>query len=227
MKKKRVVFLVAAAIAAIGSITLILGMRDKTAYVEKVSEQEVQDAFRLLSDSLDFGTVRYQEYIAVQEAVYGLEDMISAPSGKETEEGYEDAVVSLDYEETACYTINVKKSGVYSLGLDYHTGGTNLSDYRVAVTINGKSYFEEMSMVTLPLLWTDATKNFPVDRYGDETVPEQIRVDDWQYQDLYNTSYYTADPLYFYLESGKNEICIQNVSADGLVVGKLYIKAIE
>lgn len=226
-KKKRVVFLVVAAIVVICFIAVILGMRDKTAYVEKVSEQETKDAFNLLNDSLDFGTVRYQEYIAVQEKVYGLEDITSEPAGENKENGYDYAVVNLNYGDTAYYTINVKEPGVYSLGLDYHTGGTNLSDYRVAVTINGESYFEEMSMITLPLLWRDATKEFPVDRYGDETVPEQIRMDDWQYQDLYNTSYYTAKPLYFYLESGVNEISIQNVSADGLTLGRLYVNGME
>ncbi len=226
-KKKRVVFLVVAAIAVIAIVALILGMKDDATYVEEVSEQEVEEAFELLSDSLSFETVRYQEYIAGQEIVYGLEDAIGEPSNSEKEDGYDYAVVNLDYEETASYTVNVKESGVYSLGLDYHTGGSNLSDYRIALTINGESYFEEMSMITLPLLWHDATKVFPVDRYGDETAPEQMRVDDWQYRDLYNTSYYTAKPLYFYLESGSNEIAIQNVSADGLTLGQLYVNAVE
>ena len=65
-------------------------------------------------------------------------------------------------------------------------------DYRMDVTINGESYFEEMSMITLPLLWEDGTKEFPVDRYGDETAPAQLRYEGWQYRDLYNTSYYQS-----------------------------------
>ncbi len=226
-RKKRVVFLGIAAILVIVLVAVVLIMRKDAAYVEEVSDQEVKAAFELLNDSLNFETVRYQEYIAEQEIVYGLEDTDSEPSDGESEDGYDFAAAQLDYEDTASYVVNVKESGVYSLGLDYHTGGTNLSDYRIEVTINGESYFEEMSMITLPLLWRDATKDFPVDRYGDETAPEQVRIDEWQYRDLYNTSYYTAQPLCFYLESGKNEISIQNVSADGLTLGKLYVNAIE
>ncbi len=226
-KKKRVVFLAIALVVVIAIVAVILGMQDKAAYVEGVSQQEVEDAFDLLSDSLSFETVRYQEYIAEQEIVYGLEDAVSEPAAGQKEEGYDFAVVTLDYQKTASYTVNVKESGVYSLGLDYRTGGTNLSDYRIALAINGESYFDEMSMVALPLMWHDATKDFPVDRYGDETAPEQVRVDDWQYRDLYNTSYYTAKPLYFYLEAGTNEITVQNVSADGLTLGQLYVNAIE
>lgn len=226
-RRKRVVFLIVIGIAVIALLAVILGLRDKSAYVEEVSQQEVAEAFELLNNSLSFDTVRYQEYLAGQEIVYGLEDTISIVSDGDKEEEYDYAVANLDYKETASYTVNVKASGMYSLGLDYHTGGTNLSDYRVAVTVNGQQFFEEMSMITLPLLWRDETKDFPLDRYGDETAPAQVRIDEWQYRDLYNTSYYTARPLYFYLESGENEINIQNVSADGLTLGRLYVNAIE
>ena len=224
-KKKRVVFLVIIVIAVVAVLAVIWGLRKTSAYVEEVPEQEVREAFELLNSSLGFNTVRYQEYIAGAEMIYGLTGTEGAPSDGEQEAGYDYDVAKIDYQEAATYKVNVEKSGMYSLGLDYHTGGTNLSDYRVALTINGESYFEEMSMITLPLLWRDATKDFPLDRYGDETAPEQVRIDDWQYRDLYNTSYYTAKPLYFYLESGVNEIRIQNVSADGLTLGQLYVNA--
>lgn len=226
-KKKRVVFLIVIIVAVIALLALILGLRDKTAYVDEISEEEAREAFALLNDSLTFETVRYQEYIAGWEKEYGLEDTTGEPAGGESEEGYDYAVANLDYQESAGYTVNVKKSGLYSLALDYHTGGTNLSDYRLELTVNGESYFEEMSMIALPLLWRDETKDFPTDRYGDETAPGQVRIDDWQYRDLYNTSYYTAEPLYFHLESGENVIEIKNVSADGLTLGKLYVNAIE
>ncbi len=226
-RKKRVVFPIVIMVAVIALLTVAVGLREKTAYVEEVSGEEVSEAFDLLNHSLTFQTVRYQEYIAGWEKVYGLEDTAADPVDGESEEGYDYAVAGIDYEESAGFIVNVKESGLYSLGLDYHTGGTNLSDYRLEVTINGESYFEEMSMITLPLLWKDETKDFPVDRYGDETAPEQVRIDDWQYRDLYNTSYYTAEPLYFHLESGENVIDIRNVSADGLTLGRLYVNAIK
>ncbi|MCR5753421.1 MAG: extracellular solute-binding protein [Acetatifactor sp.] len=224
-KYKRVVFPIIIVIAAVGIIAAALGLREKTTYVEEVSKEEVEEAFELLSDSLSFATVRYQEYIAGHELTYGLNNTTSMPTDSHKETGYDGDVVELDYEEEASYIVNVEKSGMYSLGFDYRTSGSNLSDYRVALTVNGESYFEEMSMITLPLLWRDETKDFPLDRYGDQTAPGQVRVDDWQYRDLYNTSYYTAKPLYFYLESGENEIRVVNESADGLVLGQMYVNA--
>lgn len=225
-RKKRVVFLTAIVIAAIALFIIILKpFSAKSTYAEEVSREEVEKAFALLNSSLDFEVVRYQEYIAGQEMIYGLKNTESIPDNGSKESGYDEDVVLLDYQDAATYIVNIEKSGMYSLGFDYHTGGTNLSDYRVAVTINGESYFEEMSMITLPLLWQDDTKEFPLDRYGDQTAPGQVRIDEWQYRDLYNTSYYTAKPLYFYLESGENVIHVENTSADGLTLGRLYINA--
>ena len=70
-RKKRYIFPVMAAIVAIVVLVVIFGMQEKPAYVEEVSAQKKQDAFELLSDSLDFGTTRYQEYLANQRPSMG------------------------------------------------------------------------------------------------------------------------------------------------------------
>ena len=225
-KRKRIIFIIIIIVIAAAALLAIgLGLGEKQTYAEAVSEKEVADAFLLLNNSLSFETVRYQDYIAGQEIRYDLEDKVCEPEDGEKEADYDKSVRQLDYKQTAKYTVNVDKPGMYSLGLDYHTGGSNLSDYRIGLTINGESYFEEMSMIILPLLWTDETKDFPLDRYGDETAPAQLRNDEWQYRDLYNTSYYTAEPLFFYLEQGENLIEVENISADGLTIGQLYVNA--
>ena len=183
---------------------------------KSVSAKEAEEASKLLYSSLSFETVRYQDYLTQYSIQSDLPSMVVRTDEQEKK---------LDYLDVATYEVDVDKEGLYVFSVDYHTGGSNLSDYRVGLTINGRQLFEEMSMITLPLLWEDETKDFPVDRYGDETAPTQVRIDQWQKRSLYNTSYYTAAPLYFFLEAGKNEIQIQNLSADGLVLGALYIDA--
>lgn len=216
MKNKwKVILLGVTATVILIALGIVFGLQEKKEETIWVSDEERDAAFELLNQSLNFPATRYHEYLENLEFVYGLGDVKAEPS--------EGEFVAIDYNTTATYEINIENTGVYSLGLDYSTGGTNLSDYRVAITVDGRSFYDEMSMVTLPLLWKDETKLFPVDRYGDETVPEQIRIDGFRYRDLYNTSYYTAEPLYVYLEKGIHEICVQNVSADGLVLGTLYV----
>ncbi len=226
-KRKRVIFIVAgiAALAAAGGTLWGLAGSGPAASVEAVSRDEVDEARGLLQDSLKFQTVRYQDYIAGRKLRYDLEGGVWEPEAGEKETGYDGTVRALDYLDSAEYVVEAKREGLYSLGLDYRTGGSNLSDYRMDVTVNGERYFEEMSMITLPLLWEDGTKEFPLDRYGDETAPAQLRYEGWQYRDLYNTSYYQSDPLYFWLEQGENRIRVQNASADGLTLGRLYVNA--
>lgn len=221
-KKKKGIVLGIAAAGLLIILLIVFGLRKEEKEYSTVSEKERDAAFALLSDSLNFPKTRYQEYLKKLEFVYGLGEYEAQPENGVKDAAYESAV-TLDYQDTATYYITVEKAGVYSFGVEYLTGGTNLSDYRLSMTVNGESYYEEMAMISLPLWWQDETKEFPVDRYGDETVPEQVRVDEWRYQDFYNTSYYTADPLYFYLESGVNKICLENVSADGLKLGTLYV----
>lgn len=222
---KRGISIIMIIVAAAALLAIVSGLGKEQTYAGAVSETEVEEAFSLLSNSLSFETVRYQEYIAGQTMQYDLKDTEADPQDAEIRADYENKGKQLDYKQTAEYTVKVEKAGVYSLGLDYLTGGSNLSDYRIGVTINGERYFEEMGMITLPLFWEDETKDFPLDRYGDETAPTQLRIDEWQHRDLYNTAYYTAEPLYFYLEQGENRIQIENISADGLTVGTLSVKA--
>lgn len=221
-------FLMAAGIAAAAAAGGILwGLADggPAARAEAVAPDEVREAWELLQDSLKFQTVRYQDYIAGRQLEYGLESRVWEPEAGEKEQGYEGTAKGLDYLDWVEYMVETDREGLYSLGLDYRTGGNNLSDYRMNITVNDERYFEEMSMITLPLSWEDGTKEFPLDRYGDETAPAQIRYEGWQYADLYDTSYYRSEPLYFWLKQGENRIRVKNASADGLTLGRLYINA--
>ncbi len=223
MKKKlRAIVLLSVVILAAALATAIAVIGNRESETILVTEQEKNAAFDLLNESLNFPISRYQDYLAGLDFVYGLKNETADVVTGEDAEGYGKAI-RLDYDELATYLIEIDEAGVYSLGIDYCTSGTNLSDYKVSLRINGVSFFDEMDMVVLPLLWTDTTKDFPKDRYGDETAPEPRRIDGWRYRDVYNSAYYTSEPLFFYLEKGRNEICIRNVSADGLMLGRLYV----
>ena len=226
-KGKRVILAAGGILAAAAAGYILWGLSGGSTLpsAEEVSREEAGEAYELLQDSLKFQTVRYQDYIAGQEIRYDLKSGSWEPEEGEKETGYDGTVKAVDYQDWAEYTVEVEQEGLYSLGLDYHTGGSNLSDYRIRVTVNGESLFEEMSMITLPLLWEDGTKTFPVDRYGDETAPEQLRCEEWQYRELYDSSHYRSEALYFRLHTGENRIRVENASADGLVLGRLYVNA--
>ena len=82
-KRKRVIYAAAgiAALAAAGGILWGLAGSSPAANVEAVSWEEIREAYLLLQDSLKFQTVRYQDYIAGQNLVYGQKGGVWEPEG--------------------------------------------------------------------------------------------------------------------------------------------------
>lgn len=116
---------------------------------------------------------------------------------------YEGNAVVLDYEQTAEYRVNVDKTGVYYLAVDYLSAGNSYLDYTVDVALNGEAQYQEWKTVELSLYWQDAVEEYLVDRYGDEIAPTQERLNQWSHTYLYNNTYSSTHPLYMTLEEGK------------------------
>lgn len=217
MNVKKIITAVAV-VAAVGVGAYLLWGRTKTEYVEKVSEDKVKAAYELLSGSLTSPDFTYTDYLNYLEDDFGQGEASALPNG-----GLESAV--LNYRETATYKIEVEKSGLYYLAVDYASAGDSYLDYTVALEVNGKSQYQEQKTVELPLVWKDSVEEYQLDRYGDEIAPTQLRVDGWRNTFLYNNTYSTVHPLYVTLEKGKNLITLTNMSNDGLRLGQLVAMA--
>lgn len=219
---KSIVLFCIVAVAVIASV-FIFGK--KAEYVAKADENEVAAAVSLLNDSLRTKTVTYADFIAVNAEDLGQGSIPAQPEAGTEEANYDGLTNVLDYKDTVNYTVNVDKPGLYNLVLDYKPMGNSLADFIVDLKINDTQAFEEMKNIGLPLYWSDATKEFPKDRYGDEIAPKQVKKEDWTSLYLYNSSYNTSDPLKFYFNAGKNVISIRNVSGNGLGLGNLRLEA--
>jgi hypothetical protein len=209
--------------AAISASVFIFGKDTK--YVSEVDEKKVETAYNLLNNYLITKTVNYNDFLANKTVDFGNENGSAQPNTGTTTEGYDDLAVTLDYNKYTEYTVNVEKPGLYNLILDYKPLGKTLIDFNVSIAINGAQQYDEMGNIILPLFWKDQTKNFPTDRYGDETAPYQERKDGWTSLYLYNSTYSTAKPLMFQLEAGENIIRVTNVSGSELGLGKLEVAA--
>lgn len=250
--KKRVitVCLILAAAVAIG---LFLFTRNNAEYVEKPDEAEVASAFELLSKSVGSG-VMYCDWLDANgisenglsdlygegeyfcEPVYvsnvndektGSDNEDHAGEGNNTTTGNAAGSGSetvIDYGESAAYHVNVKKAGLYTMKLKYRPAGKTMSDFSVSMQVNGKQDYHEMKIIALPQLWSDETKAYLKDSYGDEMAPKQIRYDEEQERYLYSGTYSSDEPLMFRLEEGNNEILFTNVAANGLALGTMTVE---
>ncbi len=84
------------------------------------------------------------------------------------------------------------------------------------VSINGVIQFRESATVDVAIRWRDESKNFTLDSYGDESLPNQVADNSFRWLDFYNNTYSTSRPLGYMLSEGKNVITITNVSSDSI-----------
>lgn len=214
MSKKKAVIILLVAVIVIGVCCLLLN-RDNAEYVDAAKEEDVRWAYELLSGSLNSAEVMYCDYLEYAQEKNGTGDY-TANAGETT---------SIDYKESLTYTVMAETDGWYYLSLEYKPMGSTLSDFAVDVKVNGEQAYYEMKTIALPLYWQDETKVFPMDGYGDESAPKQLRIDEWTKVYLYNNTYSSVTPLLFPLKKGENQITVTNISSDGLGLGALTISA--
>lgn len=228
--RKTIITAAAAAVCA-GGVYLIFNM-NHAEYVEDVSPEELKQAYELLAGSLVSSDYMYTDYLQYLNVGFGEGSYSLCPEqgeAKNFEAGqdlpsYEGSAVVLDYQQTAEYRVNVDKTGVYYLAVDYLSAGNSYLDYTVDVALNGEAQYQEWKTVELSLYWKDSVTEYLVDRYGDEIAPTQERLNQWNHTYLYNNTYSSTHPLYMTLEAGENVITLTNRSNDGLALGTLYVE---
>jgi ABC-type glycerol-3-phosphate transport system substrate-binding protein len=225
MKRRTIVSIVLLGIVAVAVIASVFIFRKNAEYVSEIGENKVKAAYDLLNNSLTTKAETYTDFLTEQAEDFGQGDTVAEPKAGLITKGYDGLAVTLDYNDSTEYKVVTTEPGLYYLVLDYKPMGNTLADFNIDVKINGTRSFDEMESIALPLFWSDETKKFPTDRYGDETAPYQVRKDEWTSLYLYNSTYSTTEPLLFYFEAGENVIKITNISGNGLGVGNIKVEA--
>ena len=135
------------------------------------------------------------------------------------------ACVNLADTTNAIYKVNVPKAGMYNIEFDYVVLAGVLNNLTLSIKINDETPFEEAKTIDVPLFWKDDSKQFSLDTYGDESLPTQLRVVEWRPLELFDNTYMTSEPLYFYLEEGENTIEVINVQGGDLQIKDMRVLA--
>ena len=218
--KKRIAIIIILCVSITLAAVLLL-QKKEAEYVEAVSEESVWDAYTLLTEAIAGSETMYTDFLKQNTLPDGTGSGLAMPETGEAYSDYDGLATVLDYNDTTTYRLTVETEGLYYLKLDYAPASDTMSDFGIDITINGEQPYYEMKTIALPLFWSDETKDFPRDGYGDETAPKQIRQNDWVTINLYNSTYSSSLPLLFHLKQGSNAITVKNVAADGLLLGSL------
>ncbi|MGM0865684.1 MAG: extracellular solute-binding protein [Bacillota bacterium] len=140
--------------------------------------------------------------------------------------GYGDRVVYWDNDETVSLKVEVDKAGLYEIGFDYFPLGDLLMPIEGAIKVNGEYPYFESRRIVFPVNWENETKKFRTDRHGNEIIPNQQPIKEWNHIKAADTNHYYSRPLKFYLEEGENTLSLTNLRGE-MLLGKVSITSPE
>jgi ABC-type glycerol-3-phosphate transport system substrate-binding protein len=179
--------------------------------------EEREAAFTLLRASLDGRRPSYAEFLKARAGAAGSvrvkgEFSLTGIPAAEGDPGV------LSPGESGVYTFSVPQGGLYCFRAEALIPDRSFSDITLSALINGEYPYREAAHIRLPVFWRDQTKDFPLDTYGDETVPVQEVEEGWHTLDFYDNTAVSQLPLLFYLDPGENQVELINPSSRPVVI---------
>ncbi|MBR5109353.1 MAG: extracellular solute-binding protein [Clostridia bacterium] len=123
------------------------------------------------------------------------------------------------------WKVNVEKTGMYNIRLDYLTTQARGVDIERELYINGELPFSGARSLCFTRLWTDAA---PVrqDNQGNDIRPTQTEVFDWQQVRCKDDMGYVIEPYQFYFEAGENTLSLKAVN-EPMMIRSLELTPVE
>lgn len=116
-------------------------------------------------------------------------------------------------------SFDVPEDGLYLIVLHYMIDSDKVLTSRM-------SMFWDNNELTVPLLalWTDETKDYPTDRYGNEVVPRQVMVKQFHSEYVRDYGSLSAAPYVFEFEKGRQNIKLRNESQSVILNSVILLK---
>lgn len=119
------------------------------------------------------------------------------------------------------WTIQVPTTARYIIKLTYIGEEQNVRDSSICLSIDGEVPFDEANDIVLTRIWKDGSE-IKQDSMGNDTIPDQVQVMEWNTMALQDFAIFTNDPLVFWLSAGEHTITVRNWSSE-----KLHIERAE
>jgi ABC-type glycerol-3-phosphate transport system substrate-binding protein len=219
--------------ALLGALLLLLLLPNTIIHAEgnevlkKSPEQLMEPHYRLIlneweKNNID-STAQFERAISPDSFENIDEDQL-LPDSKSN--GYGDRVVYWDNDETVNLQVEVDQGGLYEIGFDYYPLGDLLMPIEGAIKVNGEYPYFESRRIVFPVNWENESKKFRTDRHGNEIIPKQQPIEEWNHIKAADTNHYYSRPLKFYLDEGKNTISLTNLRGE-MLLGEVSVTSTE
>ena len=214
-------------------VVIVLFTNDYNNYQPEgeLSSTVINGAYHELSTSLTNERYTYIDYIndlpSNLQYAEADEELILTNGDALYDDDIDSLALTLDLGDEASYTIDLEEEGLYRFVLATKVAAATLNNLTLSIKINGQYLYDDHRAIDIPLSWMDESKDFQVDRYGDQVLPNQVIDQDWRWVPLYNNTYVSVFPLLFTLNEGVNLIEIENTTSTPLMVSDLQLIAPE
>ena len=123
------------------------------------------------------------------------------------------------------WKVNVEKTGMYNIMLDYLTTASRGVDIEREFYINDQIPFDGARSLCFTRMWTDASE-VRQDNQGNDIRPSQKEVFGWQEVRFKDDMGYTVEPYQFYFEAGENTISLKAVN-EPMVIRSISLMPVE
>ncbi|SDZ48250.1 ABC-type glycerol-3-phosphate transport system, substrate-binding protein [Evansella caseinilytica] len=132
-------------------------------------------------------------------------------------------VIKLEPKQEVTMRIEAPESGLYNLGLTYLINNDNVLPTQLKMELNGEVPFFELRNLVFESRWK-SPDNIPKDKYGNEIVPQPVKVTEWQEKYIGDSSYRTSEPFLIYLEAGENKLSFRVIEGS-MLIRSLFLSA--
>lgn len=191
--------------------------------VEGSGEPSSSNSNETLFNTSSILSGRYSSYINEHEGnlhvgadiiFENMEEIVTDPSFLDSYDGQ--TVVRVEPNEEVTFQLQAPADALYTIGLTYLSDDQNVLPAQAQMTLNGELPFYELRNLTFESKWK-SPETVPLDKYGNEIVPQPIKAKEWQTKFIGDSSYRISDPFLIELNRGENEITLRMIEGSLLI----------
>lgn len=207
----------------LSAILIMLGITSTVFAEEEVKSNIVEERYSTILNKWSKSGIKDTQEVnlEVTPSQFILKDSKNI-TDKQSSKGYKNSVLHLKQGEEFEFNIDAPKAGLYNINLDYFILSNGLISNEGSIQVNNEYQFFESRRVSFPALWENSTSNFPRDRYNNEVMPSQNRLEKWQNLVFKDASHIQPGALRINLKQGKNSIKIILNSGE-LLIGNIKV----
>lgn len=200
---------------------------------EKSIEKDVNSIEKITDNVSSFTQEKYSEFLektkiktySGKELVFKqMSELVPDDHLIKNVDGQE--AVSVEQGEDVTLHIDVPEHGLYYVGFTYTTDEKNILPAQVEMKVNGVFPYFELRNLVFESRWKNP-EEIKKDKYGNEIIPQPIKVNEWLTKFVNDSSNRSSDPLLVELIKGENEINLNVIESSMHIQSVIVTSPIE